>query len=113
MNLSYLILLPLLTAVGILLCSTAKQVKAVSLAGAIMQLLLTGVLLFVYCKQRAEGNNADMLFEYNHSWFASLHINYHVGVDGISIAMILLTALVVLAGVLVSWTIDTLPKSFF
>lgn len=113
MNLSFLILLPFLTAVAILLCATAKQVRTVSLAGAMLQLLLAGILLFVYGQQRAEGNNAEMLFEYNHSWFAPLNINYHVGVDGISIAMILLTSLVVLAGVLVSWNIEMLSKNFF
>lgn len=113
MNLSYLILFPFLTAIAILLCGTAKHVRAVSLAGSILQLLLTGVLLFVYSRQRAAGNHTEMLFEYTHNWFAPLNINYHVGVDGISVAMILLTALVVLAGVLVSWTIETLPKNFF
>ena len=42
-----------------------------------------------------------------------LNINYHVGVDGISIAMILLTAFVVIAGVLVSWKMERLSKEFF
>jgi NADH-quinone oxidoreductase subunit M len=42
-----------------------------------------------------------------------LHINYHVGVDGISIAMILLTAFVVIAGVLVSWKMEKMNKEFF
>jgi NADH-quinone oxidoreductase subunit M len=42
-----------------------------------------------------------------------LNINYHVGVDGISIAMILLTAFVVIAGVLVSWKMEKLSKEFF
>ncbi|HEY0356754.1 MAG TPA: NADH-quinone oxidoreductase subunit M, partial [Flavisolibacter sp.] len=40
-------------------------------------------------------------------------INYHVGVDGISIAMIILTALVVMAGVLVSWTTEKMNKEYF
>ncbi|MEO5647706.1 MAG: NADH-quinone oxidoreductase subunit M, partial [Chitinophagaceae bacterium] len=40
-------------------------------------------------------------------------INYHVGVDGISIAMILLSSFVVLAGVLVSWKIEKMSKEFF
>jgi NADH-quinone oxidoreductase subunit M len=42
-----------------------------------------------------------------------LGISFHIGVDGISIAMILLTALVVMAGVLVSFTMETLYKEFF
>jgi len=54
-----------------------------------------------------------MLFENNYTWYASLNINYHVGVDGISVAMILLTGFVVLAGVLVSWNVEKLSKEFF
>jgi NADH-quinone oxidoreductase subunit M len=42
-----------------------------------------------------------------------LNINFHIGVDGISISMILLTAFVVLAGVLVSWREDRMSKEFF
>src|ERR1051326_5803568 len=47
------------------------------------------------------------------TWFAPLNISYHIGVDGISVAMILLTAFIVAAGILVSWTMDTLSKEFF
>jgi NADH-quinone oxidoreductase subunit M len=54
-----------------------------------------------------------MLFEYTRVWFAPLHINYHTGVDGISIAMILLTSFVVFAGVLVSWKMEKMNKEFF
>jgi NADH-quinone oxidoreductase subunit M len=113
MNLSLLIILPLLTAIAILLCNGLKQVRTVSFIGAAAQLLLSFVLLALYWKERAAGNAAPMLFEFNYAWYTPLHINYHIGVDGISIAMILLTAFVVLAGVLVSWTMDTLNKEFF
>ncbi len=54
-----------------------------------------------------------MLFQYSHSWFSPLRINYHIGVDGISIAMILLTSLVVLAAILVSWNMEKMNKEFF
>lgn len=54
-----------------------------------------------------------MLFESSYTWFKPLGIHYHVGVDGISIAMILLTAFVVIAGVLISWTQETWSKEFF
>jgi NADH-quinone oxidoreductase subunit M len=37
----------------------------------------------------------------------------HFGVDGISVAMILLTSLVVAAGVLVSWKIEKMTKEFY
>jgi len=110
MNLSLLILIPLLTAITILFCKGLKQVRSVALIGSVVQLLTALFLLFTYWHQRAIGNSAQMLFEYSSTWFAPLNINYHVGVDGISIAMILLTSFVVLAGVLVSWKMPARPS---
>src|SRR5258708_17292946 len=54
-----------------------------------------------------------MLFGEDHIWDAPLHIHYHTGVDGISVAMILLTSFIVLAGVLVSWDTEKLSRGFF
>src|SRR5215204_6458134 len=113
MNLSLLIIVPLLTAISILFCAGLKQVRTISLLGSIIQLALGLFMLTEYWQHRTSGNVSQMLFEYNYTWFRALNINYHVGVDGISIAMILLTAFVVIAGVLVSWTTETLNKEFF
>jgi len=113
MNLSFLILLPLLTALAILLMRNDAQVKRAALAGSALQLVLAFVLLFLFHQQRAEGNTAQMLFELQYNWFPSLHISFHLGVDGISVAMILLTAFVVIAGVLVSWNVTKMTKEFY
>ena len=113
MNLSLLILIPLLTAIAILFCKGLKQVRVVALLGTVVQLFATFFLLYAYLHERATGNAAPMLFEDSHAWFPPLHINYHVGVDGISIAMILLTSFVVLAGVLVSWYQEQMNREFF
>ena len=66
-----------------------------------------------YFAEKAAGNTAQMLFQSRYSWYKALNIEYFVGVDGISIAMILLTAFVVAAGVLISWKMQTLTKEFF
>ena len=113
MNLSLLILVPLITAVAVLFCSRLSRIRWVSLAGVTVQLVLSFGLLALYWKERAAGNGAAMLFEYRHAWFPSLNIWYHVGVDGISVAMILLTAFVMAAAILVSWTIKSMGKEFF
>lgn len=113
MNLSLLILLPLVTALVILFCNGLKQVRVAALVGSVAQLAVSVRLLLLYQAERAAGNHSPMLFESKQEWFSSLHINYHIGVDGISIAMILLTASVVVAGILVSWTMDKLSKEFF
>ncbi|MDI3320931.1 complex I subunit 4 family protein [Pinibacter soli] len=112
MNLTLLIVVPFLTAIAILFCKGLKQVRSVSFAGAVAQLVLVGFLLTAYWQQHASGST-QFLFESIVTWFKPLNINYHVGVDGISVAMIILTALVVLAGTLVSWTTEQLSKEFF
>ena len=113
MNLSLLILLPLITSVTILLMRNAQQVKMVALAGSVLQFVLAFILLFTFNQERAMGNAAQMLFELQYNWFPAWHISFHLGVDGISVAMILLTAFVVVAGVLVSWNITKMTKEFY
>ncbi|HVW62544.1 MAG TPA: NADH-quinone oxidoreductase subunit M [Puia sp.] len=112
MNLSLLVLMPLITAIAVIFCRGLNGVRWVSLAGVMVQLLLSFGLLILYWKERAAGGTG-MLFEYRHAWFQPLDIWYHVGVDGISVAMILLTAVVMVAAVLVSWRIQQWGKEFF
>lgn len=113
MNLSLLVLVPLITAAAVLFCRGLNGIRWVSLAGATVQLLLSFGLLALYWKERSGGNDAAFLFEYRHTWFPSWNIWYHVGVDGISVAMILLTALVMETAILVSWAIKPMSREFF
>src|SRR4051794_22137167 len=103
MNLSLFIILPLVTAFALMFCKQLKQIRTIALVGSALQLIGCLLLLAFYWKERTVGNTAIMLFENNYTWYAPLHINFHIGVDGISISMILLTSFVVFAGVLVSW----------
>ncbi|HVU56477.1 MAG TPA: NADH-quinone oxidoreductase subunit M [Puia sp.] len=113
MNLSLLIIVPLITAAAVAFCKGRNGIRWVSFAGATVQLLLSFGLLAMYWKERGAGNSAAMLFEYRHAWFPSWNIWYHVGVDGISVSMILLTAFVMEAAILVSWAIKPMSKEFF
>ena len=122
MNLNLFILLPLLTALAILPAKGLKQIRTIALTGSALQLLLSFALLIEFWKERAAGNVEQMLFQQEYKWFAALNINYHIGIDGISVSMILLTAFVVLAAVLVSWKMpdrlsnlggEKLSKEFF
>jgi len=113
MNLTLFLLFPLFTALAILFAQNLKQIRSIALTGALLQLVLAVKLLLTYNAERAAGNKSQMLFEYIQDWFAPLHLQYHIGVDGISIAMILLTSFIVVAGILVSWSMETLSKEFF
>ena len=62
MNLSLLILLPLLTALLILLSKQLAQIRIIGLAGSLAQLGAAAWLLKLYMEQRAAGNTATYLF---------------------------------------------------
>ena len=105
--------MPLLTALLILLMRNPVQAKWTALIGSALQLVMAFALLLLFREQRIEGNTTQMLFEQQYSWFPSWHISFHLGVDGISIAMIILTAFVVIAGVLVSWNVTKMTREFY
>ena len=111
--LSLFVLIPVLTIIGILFAREIKQVRMVAAIGMGLQLILTAVLVFSYLSARSAGATDEMLFVKDIVWFKSLNIHYAIGVDGISVAMIALTALVVFAGIFSSWEVEFLTKEFF
>lgn len=113
MNLNILVGIPILTALGIIAASGLSRVRLVAMVGAIIQLCLSIALFVLFQAERQDGNAEQYLFAQRYNWFPTLGIHYQVGVDGISVAMILLTAFVVLAGVLISWKQEKWSKEFF
>jgi NADH-quinone oxidoreductase subunit M len=113
MELTLFVLIPVLTMTGIILLKDARQVRMVAAIGMGIQLIMAAVLVFMYLSARHSGNKDEMLFIRDIVWFKSLNIHYAVGVDGISVAMIALTSLVVFAGIFASWEVDFLSKEFF
>jgi NADH-quinone oxidoreductase subunit M len=114
MNLLLLLLIiPALTILGLMFSRGKLQPRMISAAGMGLQLLASFYLLFAYLKERAGGNTDDMLFTGGYTWYAPLNIRFDLGVDGVSVSLILLTAIVTLAGVLISWRMEDLAKEFF
>ncbi len=113
MNLNLLLIVPFLTAVSLLFVKELKQVRALALAGTVIQLIMACVLLVEFQWARGAGDSALFLFQESYTWYAPLNIKYHIGVDGVSVAMIMLTSMVVLAGVLVSWNVSSMSREFF
>jgi len=78
-----------------------------------VQMLFSFALLFWFYKLRNEGNADSMLFVSSTMWYESFNIQLKFGVDGISLSLIILTSIVVFAGVFVSWQVDYRQKEFF
>ena len=81
--------IPVLMMLGLWLSKSTRQVRAVMVAGSSLLLALAVVLVFRYLGLREVGEQAAMLFTESHVWYAPLNIHYAVGVDGISVAMLL------------------------
>ena len=62
---------------------------------------------------RSAGETAPMLFTYSIPWFKPLNIAYSIGVDGISVVMLLLSSIIVFTGTFASWQLKPLTKEYF
>ncbi len=108
----YFVVIPLVMLGGLALCRDIKQIRAVAVAGSVALMGLSAWLLVQYLELRAAGATEPMLFTGEWMWFRPLNIHLAVGVDGISIAMLLLSSIIVFAGSFASWNIPQ-PKEFF
>lgn len=111
--LSLFVLIPVLMMLFLIPCRSMSQIRTVMVTGASVLLAGAIALLFMFIAERNAGNTEEMLFTASTVWFAPLNICYAVGVDGISIAMLLLTSVIVFTGVFASWNMQPLTKEFF
>lgn len=105
--------IPLLMMLGLWISRNTKQIYAVMVAGSSALLALSVYLVFAFLGMRAAGNTAEMLFTDSLVWYAPLNIHYSVGVDGISVAMLLLSSIIVFTGTFASWQMKNDVKEFF
>ncbi|MGE4309569.1 complex I subunit 4 family protein [Bacteroides sp.] len=111
--LSLFVLIPLVMLAGLWLSKGIKAIRGVMVAGSTALLVLSVVLTGMYLSERSGGNTAEMLFRADAVWYAPLHIAYSVGVDGISVAMLLLSAVIVFTGTFASWQMKVQTKEYF
>ncbi len=111
--LNLLILIPILTVTGIAVSKSMDAVRKVAAIGMFLQLITSIVILFVYMGIRKSGVTDEMVLMSDYTWFTTINIHYTIGIDGISAAMILLTSIVVFAGIFASWEVSNLQKEFF
>jgi NADH-quinone oxidoreductase subunit M len=76
----------------------ARIVRWVALLGAIASFLITLPIYIGF-----DNSTAAMQFVENTSWIQRFNVNYHLGVDGISLWFVLLTAFINVIVVIASW----------
>ncbi|KAA6312283.1 NADH-quinone oxidoreductase subunit M, partial [termite gut metagenome] len=90
-----------------------NAIRGVMATGSAALLLLAITLTVRYLTLRNGGDTSEMLFRADTVWYAPFNIHYSVGVDGISVAMLLLSAIIVFTGTFASWQMKMQTKEFF
>ncbi|OEU42696.1 dehydrogenase [Methanosarcina sp. Ant1] len=106
---SLLILVPLIFAAVTFLTKTKGQAAGLGFTGSLATL---GLAIYAYLN--FESSTAAMQFFESMTWIPSLGVNYSVGIDGISMPLILLNAIVIPLLILYSWKEDReSPNRFY
>ena len=103
--LSLAIWTPILFGVVLLAMGREDQVRIVrwvALVGAVISLLVTLPLYWLF-----DNATAAMQFGEISSWIGRFNVNYHLGVDGISLWFVLLTAFINVIVVIAGWEVIT------
>ena len=110
MLLTILIAVPATAAGMALLLPGSKPtlIKAVMLAFATVALAFSILTFVAY-----DPGEGGYQFQRQWQWIESLGVTFHLGVDGISAPMVLLTGIVVFTGVIISWSVQDRVKEYF
>jgi NADH-quinone oxidoreductase subunit M len=108
--LSFIVFTPILAAVIIFLIPSDRknEVRVTALAASIFALILSLWMYFSYAVSKGGYQFVEKI-----DWLPMMGISYHVGVDGLTAPLVLLTGIVMFTGVLISWNIDDRPREFF
>lgn len=106
---SWVVFLPLLGILPLLMVKRDKAIRWVAL-------VVTALDFFVSLHLPFHWDSAQGGFQFlqRHAWIAPFHIQYLVGMDGLSLWLAVLTTFLSVIGVLVSWkSVQTNVKAFF
>ncbi|NQT31082.1 MAG: NADH-quinone oxidoreductase subunit M [Deltaproteobacteria bacterium] len=113
MDFNYLSTIIFLPAVGAVIIAFVPGLsgRLIKWLSAIFTLVPLGLSIYLFAIfDRASG---AIQFEEKLSWIPAINANYHVGVDGISLPLVILMALLGFIVVLISWKIDLRPREYF
>ncbi|HEX9842797.1 MAG TPA: NADH-quinone oxidoreductase subunit M, partial [bacterium] len=112
--LTIIVFLPLAGVAAIALLPREREERAKWIAAAVTAVTLCLTLsLFVDYDRGAGGFQYVDSTTWLDSDFAEFTLNYAVGVDGLSLAMVTLTSFLFLVAALVSWRIELRPREYF
>ncbi|PYU28126.1 MAG: NADH-quinone oxidoreductase subunit M, partial [Acidobacteria bacterium] len=97
------------TALFMLRADDHEWIRRIALAVSLFEFALSLQLLHGFAL-----NSADYQFVEFHNWIPSPPIHYHLGIDGISLFLVLLTTFLTPIAILASWkSIERRVRAFF
>jgi NADH-quinone oxidoreductase subunit M len=109
--LTVITMMPIVTGLLLLLFPSERK-EAIRWVALISSTIVLVLCLWVYFSFDQGGVDRYQFVE-QYTWIERLGISFHVGVDGMSAPLVLLTGIVMFTGVLISWGIDDRPREFF
>jgi NADH-quinone oxidoreductase subunit M len=109
--LSVIVFLPVVGLIVIALWPkpSQKTVRLIALVAALASFIFSIWLFAAFDRSRA----SQFQFETFLNWIPAINAHYYMGVDGISLPLVVLTTLLGLLSVLVSWKVQLRPKEYF
>ena len=107
--LSLVIFLPLLGALAISFCKAVKPAKIIAITMASLELIAS-----LSAVQRFQASDSGFQLVEKYAWISPLNIEFLVGVDGISVLFLPMTALLTLVTIIATWnSAQPLPRLHF
>lgn len=108
--LTTILLAPVLAAIVMIFIprDEGKLIKCIAAIGTFVSMVLSLYVYFAY-----DTNLGGLQFVERIPWIKDLGVSYYMGVDGISLPMLLLTNLIGFSAVFASWNISNRPREFF
>jgi len=116
MDFTYLTAILFLPVVGIIVIALLRepQPKTVRLTALAFTLASFVLSIVVFCLfDRSGAAIGQMQFEEKISWIPAINAFYHLGVDGLSLPMVILMTFLGVLAVLVSWKVELKPRQYF
>ncbi|MBM4446551.1 MAG: NADH-quinone oxidoreductase subunit M [Chloroflexi bacterium] len=116
MSFAYLSTIVFLPVVGLVIIALLPkpQQKTIKLIALIFALASFALSIAVFCLfDRSAGAIGQIQFEEKLSWISAINAYYHLGVDGLSLPLVILMTFLGVLAVLVSWNIQLRPKEYF
>ena len=107
--LTIITLLPLVA--GIIVAGLGEQKQLARKIALIASFLSLGLVLLLWKSFNAA--SGELQFVEKHEWIATLGVNYFVGLDGLGLLMLLLTAIITPMAMFASWRVEKSPSLFF